>query len=104
AHAEDIDPTEIGDLMPSPDSKVPEGEGTLYETYSNPSLWRLDSDYGTWDVLDPMAETIADICMGLIAVLGTACIVVVRWIFQLTTIPELEDAITKSIGGAAEGR
>ncbi|MFF5688830.1 hypothetical protein ACFY73_29785 [Streptomyces albidoflavus] len=103
AHAEDIDPTGIGDLMPSPDSKVPEGQGTLYETYSNPSLWRLDSDFGTWDVLDPMAETIADICMGLIAVLGTACIVVVRWIFQLTTIPELENAITKSIGGAAEG-
>ncbi|MFD7688672.1 hypothetical protein [Streptomyces sp. NPDC059781] len=103
AHAADIDPTGIGDLMPSPDSKVPEGEGTLYETYSNPSLWQLDSDFGKWDVLDPMAEAIADICMGLIAVLGTACIVIVQWIFQLTTIPELENAITKAIGGAAKG-
>ncbi|MFD6280690.1 hypothetical protein ACFWFI_34755 [Streptomyces sp. NPDC060209] len=103
AHAADIDPTGIGDLMPSPDNKVPDGEGTLYETYSNPSLWQLDSDFGKWDILDPMAEAIADICMGLIAVLGTACIVIVQWIFQLTTIPELEDAITKSIGGAAKG-
>ncbi|MGW2456753.1 hypothetical protein ACWCTA_36320 [Streptomyces sp. NPDC001704] len=102
AHAADIDPTGIGDLMPSPDNKVPEGEGTLYETYSNPSLWQLDSDFGKWDILDPMAEAIADICMGLIAVLGTACIVIVQWIFQLTSIPELEDAITKSIGGAAK--
>ncbi|GHH56215.1 hypothetical protein [Streptomyces candidus] len=103
AHAADIDPTGIGDLMPSTDNKVPEGEGTLYETYSNPSLWQLDSDFGKRDVLDPMAEAIADICMGLIAVLGTACIVIVQWIFQLTTVPELENAITKSIGGAAKG-
>jgi len=103
AHAADIDPTGIGDLMPSPDSKVPAGEGTLYETYSNPNLWQLDSDFGKWDILDPMAEAIADICMALIAVLGTACIVIVQWIFQLTSIPSLEDAITSSIGGAAKG-
>lgn len=103
AHAADIDPVGIGDLMPTPDSKVPEGEGTLYETYSNPTLWQLDSDYGKWDILDPMAESIADLCMGLIAVIGTSCVVITQWLFQLTSIPPLEDAITKSIGGAAEG-
>ncbi|MFK0296626.1 hypothetical protein ACIQU6_40000 [Streptomyces sp. NPDC090442] len=103
AHAADIDPIGIGDLMPSPDSKVPKGEGTLYETYSNPSLWELDSDFGTWDVLDPMGEMIADVCMALIAVIGTACNVIVQWIFQLVSIPDLENAITQGIGGAAKG-
>jgi hypothetical protein len=103
AHAADIDPVGIGDLMPSPDTKVPKGEGTLYETYSNPHYWELDSDYGKWDVLDPMGEMIADICMGLIAVIGSACVVIVQWLFQLTSLPPLEDAISRSIGGAAEG-
>ncbi|MEU7153821.1 hypothetical protein AB0B15_38275 [Streptomyces sp. NPDC045456] len=103
AHAADIDPVGIGDLMPSPDSKVPKGQGTLYETYDNPNLWVLDSDYGTFDVLDPILEGIADICMALTTVIGTACVVVVRWIFQLTSIPPLEEAITKGIGGAAKG-
>lgn len=103
AHAANIDPVGIGDLMPSPDSKVPKGQGTLYETYDNPNLWTLDSDYGTFGALDPILESIADICMALISVLGTACIVTVRWIFNLTSIPELENAITTSIGGAAKG-
>ncbi|MDJ0345560.1 hypothetical protein QMK19_33990 [Streptomyces sp. H10-C2] len=103
ASAQDIDPAGIGDLMPSPTSKVPAGQGTLYESYSNPNLWQLDSDYGKWDILDPMAEAIADICMALIAVIGTAVVVIVTWIFQLTSIPALENAITKSIGGASEG-
>ncbi|MFF6852747.1 hypothetical protein [Streptomyces antimycoticus] len=103
AHAADIDPVGVGDLMPSPASKVGKDEGTLYETYQNPNLWQLDSDFGKWDILDPMAESIADICMALIAVLGTACVVVVTWIFQLVSIPALQNAITKSIGGAASG-
>ncbi|MEU4755221.1 hypothetical protein AB0F93_30120, partial [Micromonospora tulbaghiae] len=103
AHAADIDPVGIGDLLPSPDSKVPEGQGTLYETYNNPSLWQLDSDFGKWDILDPMAEMIADFVMGLLVVVGQACVVIVQWIFQLTTLPELEKALTTSIGGAAEG-
>ncbi|MGO4420524.1 hypothetical protein AB4Z54_17805 [Streptomyces sp. MCAF7] len=103
AQAADIDPVGIGGLMPSPDAKVPKGEGTLYETYQNPNLWQLDSDFGKWDILDPMAESIADICMGMIATFGTADVVVVSWIFQLISIPALQEAITKSIGGAATG-
>ncbi|MEW2310655.1 hypothetical protein AB0918_18775 [Streptomyces sp. NPDC006864] len=101
AHAADIDPVGIGDLMPSPSSSVPAGQGTLYETYSNSALWQLDSDYGRWDVLDPMIEIIADVCMMLITVLGTACVVLVQWLFQLTSLPELQDALTGSIGGVA---
>ncbi|MFI8829020.1 hypothetical protein [Streptomyces sp. NPDC053431] len=103
AHAETIDPVGIGDLLPSPKSAVPAGPGTLYETYSNPNLWTLDSDYGKFDVLDPMAESIADVCMVLIAVIGTGIIVVIQWIFQLTSVPELEGALAGTIGGAAKG-
>ncbi|MFF0561490.1 hypothetical protein [Streptomyces sp. NPDC004266] len=103
AHAETIDPVGIGDLLPSPNSPVPDGQGTLYEEYSNPNLWILDNDYDKLDVLDPMAETIADICMALIVVLGTAVIVIVQWIFQLTSLPELQNALTGAIGGAAKG-
>ncbi|MGW3377412.1 hypothetical protein [Streptomyces hydrogenans] len=101
AYAEDIPPVGIGDLMPSPSSSVPEGQGTLYETYSNPTLWQLDSDYGVSDVLDPAAQVIADLCMALIVVLGRACIVIVQWIFQVTSLPELQDVLTGSISGAA---
>lgn len=103
ASAADIPPVGIGDLLPSPDSKVPEGQGTMYETYNNPGLWQLDSDFGKWDILDPMAEIIADVCMALITVIGQACVVITQWIFQLTTVPALEDALEGSIGGAAKG-
>ncbi|MGW6414847.1 hypothetical protein [Streptomyces sp. NPDC055055] len=103
AHAETIDPVGIGDLLPSPGSPVPDGQGTLYEEYSNPNLWMLDTNYGRTDVLDPMAETIADICMALIVVIGTAVIVVVEWIFQITSVPELQGALAGTIGGAAKG-
>ncbi|MEU2086524.1 hypothetical protein ABZ569_32215 [Streptomyces albus] len=101
AHAADIPPVGVGDLMPSPDSKVPKGQGTMYEEYSNPLLFTLDSDYGTFDVVDPILEGVADICMALTAVLGSACVVAVQWLFRLVSLPELEDAITKSISGAA---
>ncbi|MFD7978766.1 hypothetical protein [Streptomyces sp. NPDC059071] len=103
AHAETIDPVGIGDLLPSPKTTVPDGQGTLYEEYSNPNLWTLDSDYSRWAVLDPMAESIADICMALIAVIGTAVIVVIQWIFQLTSVPELQSALANTVGGAARG-
>lgn len=101
AHADTIDPMGVGDLMPSPTNQVPRGGGTLYETYSDTSLWMLDSDYGTWDTLDPIIETLADLCMVLLAVIGSACVVIVQWIFQVTSLPELEAAITDSLGGAA---
>ncbi|MFF5924173.1 hypothetical protein ACFY8C_38485 [Streptomyces flavochromogenes] len=103
AHAETIDPVGIGDLLPSPQSKVPDGQGTLYEEYANPNLWVLDTNYGRYDVLDPMAQTIADVLMALIVVLGTAVIVIVAWIFQVTSLPELQNALSGAIGGAAQG-
>lgn len=104
AHAADITPTGIGDLMPSPQMDLPPaGSRTLYEQYWNPLLWQLDSDYGVTDVLDPALESTADICMALISAIGTAVVVIVQWLFNLVSIPELQKAITKAIGGAAKG-
>ncbi|MFC8983540.1 hypothetical protein ACFU3J_15895 [Streptomyces sp. NPDC057411] len=103
AHAETIDPVGIGDLLPSPSTTVPQGQGTLYESYSNPNLWLLDSDFGQWDVVDPMGESVAEILMSLIVIIGTAVVVIVKWIFGLTSVPELQGALTDTIGGAAKG-
>ncbi|MXG30378.1 hypothetical protein [Streptomyces sp. YIM 132580] len=103
AHAADIEPMGVGDLMPSPDFKVPEGQGTLYETYGNGSLYILDEQFGMFDGFEATFHGIADLFMTLTVVIGSAAVVVVQWIFQLTSIPALENAITKSIGGAAKG-
>ncbi|MEV6332251.1 hypothetical protein [Streptomyces sp. NPDC051909] len=103
AHAETIDPVGIGDLLPSPETTVPKGQGTLYEEYTNPNLWMLDSDFGRWDILDPMGDTVARILMAMIVIIGTAVVVIVKWIFGLTSVPELQGALTSTIGGAAKG-
>ncbi|MFE7412716.1 hypothetical protein [Streptomyces laurentii] len=103
AHAEDIDPMGVGDLLPSPESTVPKGQGTLYEDYGDFGLWALDHDYGKWDVLDPTAEIVAVILMALIVVIGAAVVVIVEWSFQLTSLPELEHALSGAISGAAKG-
>ncbi|WP_411078262.1 hypothetical protein [Streptomyces sp. cmx-10-25] len=102
AQAADIPPVGIGDLMPSPASSVPKGQGTLYEEYGTPSLWLLDTDYDVFDGLDPVAHTIADFCMVLIVVLGRAAVTIVQWIFQFTSLPELQGVLTGSISGAAK--
>ncbi|MEV7419864.1 hypothetical protein [Streptomyces sp. NPDC089919] len=102
AHAETIDPAGIGDLLPSPASRAPHGQGTLYEDYSRPELWFLDDDYGHTDVFDPPVNAIANVLMGLVVTLGTAVTVVVSWIFETTSIPELQNDLTTMIGGAAE--
>ncbi|MDR3081863.1 MAG: hypothetical protein LBV60_13225, partial [Streptomyces sp.] len=103
AHAEDIDPMGVGDLLPSPERTVPKGQGTLYEDYSDFGLWQLDHDYGKWDVLDPTAEIVAVLLMTLIVVIGSAVVVIVEWTFQLTSLPELEHALSGTISGAAKG-
>lgn len=103
AHAGTIDPMGVGDLLPSPDMKVPEGQGTLYETYSSPALWMLDADYGNTDVFDPPVQMVASILAGLVALLGTAVIVIVQWVFEVTSLPPLQNALAAMIGGSAKG-
>ncbi|MFD9084552.1 hypothetical protein [Streptomyces erythrochromogenes] len=101
AWAADIAPVGVGDLLPSVEIKRT-GPGTLYEEYGNPLLFTLDSDYGMWDVFDPILELPADICMALTATIGSACVLIVQWIFNLTTIPAVENAIATSIGAASK--
>ncbi|MGA5239954.1 hypothetical protein ACPCAI_33355 [Streptomyces cinereoruber] len=89
--------------MPSPDFKIPEGQGTLYETYGDESLWILDEQFGVGDALEGSFHYIADLCMALTAAVTKGCNVIVGWIFQLTSLPPLENAVTRSISGAAQG-
>uniref|UniRef100_UPI00345BEBA5 hypothetical protein n=1 Tax=Streptomyces TaxID=1883 RepID=UPI00345BEBA5 len=103
AHAKDIDPAGIGALLPSPDKSVGANEGTMYETWTNPLMWHLDTDYGSFDVLDPAAEIIPQICMALTAAVGAAVAVLIQWLFQTITIPELEKPLTAAISGASKG-
>ncbi|MCX5207532.1 hypothetical protein OG897_39780 [Streptomyces sp. NBC_00237] len=102
AWAKDYTPVGIGDLLPSVDIPYTKGQGTLYEEYGNPLLYTVTDDYGMWDVMDPMLEIPAIICMALTAVVGSAAVTIVQWIFNVTTIPPLENAITASVGGAAK--
>ncbi|CAM5274035.1 hypothetical protein SALBM311S_02516 [Streptomyces alboniger] len=94
AWAADYTPVGIGDLLPSVSIPYTKGQGTLYEEYGNPLLYTVTDDYGIWDVMDPMLEIPAIICMGLTAVVGSAAVTIVQWIFNVTTIPPLESAIT----------
>ncbi|MET9183258.1 hypothetical protein ABZX88_34365 [Kitasatospora aureofaciens] len=103
AHAANIAPVGLGDLMPSPSTNIPPGGGTLFESYNSMLLWQLDSDFGVSDVLDPTLEAFADLVMMLIVVIGRAVVVIVQWLFAVTSMPELEKAVTRSIGGAATG-
>ncbi|MGW3503006.1 hypothetical protein ACWDMY_20235 [Streptomyces globisporus] len=101
ARADDIEPMGIGDLMPSPTTTAPKGGGTLYETYPDQALWLLDKDFGMFDSIDPMLHAFADICMMLLSTIGIACVVAVQWVFQMTSLPEMEEAITDSLSGSA---
>ncbi|MFE0654364.1 hypothetical protein ACFVZH_38100 [Streptomyces sp. NPDC059534] len=103
AQADDIRPAGVGDLMPSPDMKIPDGQGTLYETYGNENLWILDEQFGVSDGFEATFHMIADLFMALTAAVGKAAVVIVQWIFQLTSLPPLENAVSRSIGGAAQG-
>ncbi|WP_267803689.1 hypothetical protein [Streptomyces sp. H27-H5] len=104
AHAGEIKPLGVGDLMPSPKLTIPDGGGTLYETYgSSQHVWILDEQFGWGDTFEATFHGIADLFMLLTVVVASAAIVIVQWIFQLTSIPALENAISGSIGGAAKG-
>lgn len=103
AHADEtVDPKGIGDLMPGADDLPPEGTGTLYEEYNNPNLWTLDQDLGNGDMGAGIGNLISDLLMLLVVTIGRAVTVLVGWLYELTTIPELSTAVEAAIGGAAQ--
>nr|AAS45796.1 SLV.13 [Streptomyces lavendulae] len=55
------------------------------------------------DVFDPPVQLVASILAGLVALLGTAVVVIVQWVFGVTSLPPLQDALAKLIEGSAKG-
>lgn len=106
AQADDIPPAGIGDLMPTVGESGSKGHQTLFEKYGNIGLYTLDRDLsdgfmGMGDIADKTGNLIASIILTLLAVVGYACIVITRWVFNVTSLPELSDAISNTIAAAS---
>lgn len=103
AEDERYEPGGIGDLMPSP--LEPSGQGTLFEMY-DPSVYQLDKqlsdDLTGGDLIDGGMHQVASMLMGLIAVVGQACVTIVQWTFKVVSLPEVEPHIADAIGAAAK--
>ncbi|MEV7420680.1 hypothetical protein [Streptomyces sp. NPDC089919] len=99
AHADTIDPIGVGGLFPSP--SVPKGHGTMFETYPDLLTWRLDTDFDTFDVLDPVLHTIADVLMVLLVTIGAAVATLAGWTFGMTDLPEVQKPLAEAISGSA---
>lgn len=106
AAADDKDqyrPGGIGDMMPSPIK--PDGQGTMFETYSAPTYSldvQLADDYLSGDFGDKMANNLVGGLMWLLIAVGRAAVVITQWTFKVVSIPEIEDAIARAIEGAAQ--
>ncbi|GAA3087088.1 hypothetical protein GCM10020000_87310 [Streptomyces olivoverticillatus] len=48
-----------------------------------------------------MGEWCAELLMALLRYVGRAVVVIVQWTFNVTTLPQIEEPISKAIGGAA---
>ncbi|MEU5900343.1 hypothetical protein [Streptomyces venezuelae] len=103
AEDEKYEPAGIGDLMPSP--LKPHGQGTLFEMY-DPSVYQLDkqlsNDLTGGDLIDGGMHQVASMLMGLVAVVGQACVTIVQWTFKVVSLPEVEPHIADAIGAAAK--
>ncbi|WP_372412598.1 hypothetical protein [Streptomyces luteireticuli] len=99
---DDYAPGGVGELMPSPIK--PDGQGTLFETYS-PDVFQLDkqlsSDLTGGDLIDGWMNGIAEFLMRILTVIGRAAVVIVEWCFNFVSLPEIEKPIEHAIGAAA---
>ncbi|MEV1040457.1 hypothetical protein AB0J01_27965 [Streptomyces sp. NPDC050204] len=95
-------PSGVGDLMPSP--FIPNGQGTLFETYE-PSAYQLDKQLSTdltgGDLIDGSMHEVASILMGILSMVGRAAITITQWCFNAVSLPEIEPAISRAISAAA---
>ncbi len=103
-----IDPVGIGGLIPAP-IQPPNGNGTLYETYSSDlGVWSLDQHIDTsWGTdagadLQLFMHLINSVLMGVIVLIGRACVVITQWALEGASVPQLSDPIEKAISGAAD--
>ncbi|MFK0047921.1 hypothetical protein ACIQU4_28310 [Streptomyces sp. NPDC090741] len=99
---DDYKPGGIGDMMPSP--ARPEGQGTLYESYS-PDVYQLDKqlsdDLTGGDLIDGWLHGLGNILLTVLTMIGRAAVVVTGWCFNVVSLPEVEGAIAGAIGAAA---
>ncbi|MEU4080402.1 hypothetical protein [Streptomyces venezuelae] len=105
AAADDTDkykPGGIGDMMPSPFK--PPGQGTLFESFS-PGVYQLDKqlsdDLTGGDLIDGWLHGFGNMLMEVLVDMGRAAVVVVGWCFNVVSLPEIEEAISRAIGAAA---
>ncbi|MFF3764641.1 hypothetical protein ACFYYR_11220 [Streptomyces sp. NPDC001922] len=96
----EMDPTGLGGLIP--EAVPPPGSGkTLYEAYPDASAWKLDNEFGDWDLIDKFLGGINSLLMAAIVLIGRACVVITQWALLGASVPELNAPITKAVGGAA---
>ncbi|MEV7885176.1 hypothetical protein ACWD3I_25370 [Streptomyces sp. NPDC002817] len=97
-------PAGIGDLMPSP-LKPPGGQGTLFESHPA-STFQLDKqlsdDLTGGDLVDGSMHEVASLLMAVLTMIGRAAITIMQWTFKAVSLPEIEPAISRGIGAAAE--
>lgn len=101
AAADPTTPTGVGDLMPTPDM-VHGDSRTLFEQFS-PTVYQIDTDlgFGPTDGVMGVFNGFAAELMFYVAAAVRAAIVVSWWLFSLTDIPQLNDAVSTMIGGAS---
>ncbi|WP_432139519.1 hypothetical protein [Streptomyces sp. bgisy154] len=100
---DDYKPGGIGDMMPSPFK--PPGQGTLFESF-DPEVYQLDKqlsdDLTGGDLVDGWLHGFGNMLMQVLTILGRAAVVVVGWCFNVVSLPEIEEPISRAIGAAAE--
>ncbi|EGX58472.1 hypothetical protein SZN_17587 [Streptomyces zinciresistens K42] len=97
-------PAGIGDLMPSP-LKPPGGQGTLFESYPANTFQldkQLSDDLTGGDLIDGSMHQIASLLMAILTMIGRAAITIMQWTFKAVSLPEIEPAISRAIGAAAQ--
>ncbi|MEU8779913.1 hypothetical protein [Streptomyces sp. NPDC048606] len=73
----------------------------MFETYPDMLTWRLDKEYGDFDFLDPALHLIADVLMVILVAVGSGVTTLARWAFALTDMPNVQEPLTRAIGGSA---
>lgn len=105
AHAEGNDGlgpstvTAFGDLFDVPDLSDG-GQKTLFETYDL-TTWAIDTDLGTWDILQKAGNGLVTLLFWALACVIYALIAVVYWLLSITAIPELQESMAGIVGGTA---
>lgn len=92
-------PTGFGDLIPMPDLSGG-GQKTLFESYDM-LTWQLDSDLGDWDIAQKVMWGLTNLLMMLWLTVVYAAVGLTWWLFSLTSVDPVSDAVSGMIGTAS---